>query len=389
MLSELQVRKAKPREKSYMINDGDGLYIEVVPGGGKYWRLRYWPQGKEKKISLGVYPRVGLKEARDKRDAFKRDLANGIDPRAPKPEIVTFEKLALEWYSKRVEGVKAPSTARVILSRMTAYLFPLLGNCAIKDITPPELLVALRAVEARGTVETAHRVRQIAGKVFRYGVATGVCERNVASDLQDALPPLPKDKHFAALTDPADIAGLIRAVKGYTGSVVVKSAILFSLYTFQRPGEIRRAEWTEIDWNKAEWNIPAQKMKMKREHLVPLSSQVLEILQQLKPITGRGRYVFPAYNSSDGSRPMSSNGVLGALRRLGYTTEELCWHGLRTAASTNLNEQRWPADVIERQLSHVEGNAVRAAYNKAEYLDQRREMMQAWADWLDSLLEVK
>jgi integrase len=308
--------------------------------------------------------------------------------------MIPRTSLCYRGYAFFVEGVsyspeRYSSTAKVTLARITAYLLPLVGDRPIKDITPPELLVALRAVEARGTIDTAHRVKQIAGKIFRYGIATGVCERDAAADLRDALPPIPKDKHFAALTDPQDIAGLLRAVNGYTGSVVVKNAVLFSLYTFQRPGEIRRAEWTEIDWGKAKWEIPAQKMKMRRDHIVPLSRQALEILQRLKPLTGRGRYIFASYNLSDGSRPIGANGVCGALRRLGYTTDEICAHGLRTAASTNLNEQGWPPDVVERQLSHAEKDTVRDAYNKAEYLPQRQEMMQVWADWLDSLLEGK
>jgi integrase len=387
MLSDTGIRKLKPREKPYMVRDDDGLYLEVAASGSKLWRLRYWVEGKEKKVSLGKYPQVGLKEARGERDTFKKDLANDIDPRAPKPEVVTFKTVALEWYGKHIKGVKAASTARIILSRMKVYLFPLLDARAIESITPPELLGALRIVEARGTIDTAHRVRQIAGKIFRYGIAIGVCERDISADLRDALPPVLQDKHFAAVTDPKDIAGVLRAIKGYEGSFVVKNAALFSAYVFQRPGEVRRAEWAEIDLNQAVWNIPAQKMKMRRDHIVPLSRQALEILRRLKPVTGRGRYVFPAYDASDGSRPMSTNGVLGALRRLGYTKDEITAHGFRTSASTYFNNQGWDRDVIELSLAHAEKNKVRDSYNRAEKLPERRKLMQHWADWLDSLLE--
>jgi integrase len=325
---------------------------------------------------------VSLKEAREKRDAFKRDLANGIDPRAPKPEIATFETVAREWYEKYVVE-HSISYAKNVLYRLEHYLFPRLGKCPIKDIKASELLDVLRVVEGRGTINTAHCTKQAAGAIFRYGIAIGACEHDISADLKGALQPVRRPIHRAALTAPADIAELLRAMDASEGTITVRLALWFSLYTFQRPGEIRRAEWKEVDWDKSEWRIPPEKMKMKRLHIVPLSRQALRILQELRPVTGHERYVFP--NIRNGNRPMSGNTLAAALRRLGYAEDQMCPHGFRSMASTNLNEQDWPSDVIERQLAHVEGNAVRAAYNHAEYLPERRKMMQAWADWLDSL----
>jgi integrase len=314
-------------------------------------------------------------------------LALGIDPRAPKPEIVTFEAVAREWHKKYITELRTPTYTRDTLYRLERFLFPTLGQRPIGAIKAPELLAALRTVETRGTIATAHCTKQVAGAVFRYGIAIGVCEHDLSADLKGALQPRNKSKHRASLTDPRDIAGLLRAMGAFEGSFVVKAALWFSAYTFQRPGEVRHAEWKEIAWDAAEWRLPAEKMKMKRLHIVPLSRQVLEILRQLKPVTGHGRFVFPSIHSPAGIVPMSENTISAALRRLGYTREEMSPHGFRGMASSNLNEQGWPPDVIERQLAHVEENAVRAAYNHAEYLPQRREMMQWWADWLDKLRE--
>ena len=386
-LTEMEIRKAKPREKPYRLGDGDGLHLEVIPAGGKYWHLRYWVNGKEKKVSLGVYPEVGLKDAREKRDDFKRNLAIGVDPRAPKPEISTFEKVAREWHGQNIAPSKSPQYAYKVISRLEKFLFPRIGERPINEITAPELLMPLRAIESQGMNETAHTVRQIAGQVFRFAIATGVADRDPAADLRGALAPVIV-KHRAAITDPRKVKDLIRAMTAFSGSPVVQSALWFSVYTFQRPGEIRLAEWSEIDLESLLWRIPDPKMKEREPHLVPLSRQAVGILQGLKPLTGHGKYIFPSIRTeARGDRPMSENTITASLRRLGFGQDEMCAHGFRGMASTILNEQGWPPDVIERALAHAEGNSVRAAYNHARHLPQRREMLQHWADWLDSLKE--
>jgi integrase len=372
-----------------MIRDDDGLYLEINVNGSKYWRLRYWVEGKEKKISLGKYPAVTLKTAREKRDAFKRDVANGIDPRAPKKTPATFEQVACEWHAKRIEGVHSANYSRDVMNRMKRYLFPYIGSRPIQEITAPELLAALRLVEGKGIITTAHCTKQVAGQVFRYGVAIGECVHDISADIRGALEPLDMKKHRASLTRPEDIAGLLRAIDSFQGSFVVKQALWFSAYSFLRPGEVRHLEWSEVNFESEEIKIPEEKMKKRRPHIVPMSTQIMELLRQLKSLTGHGRYVFPSYYSTNAKAPMSENTVVAALRRLGFEKNEMCAHGFRSMASTNLNEQGWPPDVIERQLAHAEGNAVRAAYNYAEFLPERRKMMQAWADWLDSLLRVK
>jgi len=386
-LSEVEIRKAKPKEKVYRLGDGDGLHLEILPAGGKYWHLRYWIQKKEKRLSLGVYPEVGLKEAREKRDAFKKDLARGVNPRAPKPKVQTFEEVAREWHGRNIAPSKTQQYSRDTITRLERYLFSHIGSRPINEITAPEILAPLRAIEAQGKNEMAHTMRQIAGQIFRYGIATGVCERDPAADLRGALAPVIV-KHRAAITDPRKVKELIKAMTALSGSAIVKSALWFSAYTFQRPGEIRHVEWTEIDLYEATWRIPDTKMKEREPHLVPLSRQAIEILRGLKPLTGHGQYIFPSNrNTTRGDAPMSENTITATLRRLGFGQDEMCAHGFRGMASTILNEQGWPPDVIERALAHAEGNSVRAAYNSARWLPQRREMMQHWADWLDSLKE--
>jgi integrase len=340
-------------------------------------------------VSLGVYPRITLKQARVRRDAFKRDLANGIDPEVPTKAPDTFEKIAREWHTKCVAGltsIKYEIKTRRVMER---YLLPTLGSMPIREITAQKLLTALRLVEAQGSLGTAHVIKQIAGRIFRYGISIGECQHDITADIQGALRPAETTQHRASLTRPEDIAGLLRAMDGFQGSFAVKNALWFSAYSFLRPGEVRRLEWSEVEFESREIHIPAVKMKMRRPHVVPMSNQVVELLSRLKSHTGRGRYVFPSIRSVDGSSPMSESTILAALRRLGFTKEEMTAHGFRSMASTNLNELGWPPDVIERQLAHEEGNSTRAAYNYAEYLPERREMMQAWADWLDGLLKKK
>ena len=326
-----------------------------------------------------------------KRDEARKQLAQGIDPcglrKATKvaqtADANTFEAITREWYGRHSPNWSSAHAERVI-QRFERDILPWLGSVPIQDIKAPDLLQALRRIESRGALETAHKVQQICGQVFRYGIATGRCQRDISADLRGALPPV-KVKHFASVTEPKAIAALLCAIDGYRGSFVTRCAMRLAPLVFVRPGELRSAEWSEFDFDKAEWRIPGEKMKMRDPHIVPLSTQAVAILRELQPLTGRGRYVFPSARTPNGDRCMSENAVLAALRRLGYTKDEMTGHGFRSMASTLLNEQGWHRDAIERQLAHAERNAVRAAYNYAEHLPERRRMMQAWADYLDGL----
>ena len=388
-LNELKVKSAKPRDKEYMLGDGHGLWLLVKPDGKKYWRLRYWVGDKERKISLGVYPTVGLKDARVKRDELFKIRDRGDDPaevlNAKKNEQdLTFESIAREWIDKQLKGVMTKKYVRGVTNRLRDHVFPIIGDKNIKEITAPQILDMLRRVEEQEKNYTAHRVSQYCSRVFRYAIATGRAERDPVADLRGALKPC-RTKHRAAIINVEQIKQLLLAMKNFIGTEVVKSAVWFSAYTFCRPGEIRMAEWSEINFDACEWRIPAEKMKMRRPHIVPLAAQVVKLLKDLQPITGRGRYIFPNLRAKTGNQPMSANAVLYAIRRMGFSNEEMTAHGFRGMASTRLNEMGWPPDVIERQLAHVEQNSVRAAYNHAEYLSERRKMMQVWADYLDGL----
>lgn len=388
-LTDLAVRNAKPSAKTVRLRDERGLYLEISPKGGKWWRLRYTFRGKENMLSLGVYPDVSLKDARERRDEARKLIANGTDPSAARKEekaeaaaeALTFEHVAREWY-ERFKPKWSPSHSLDVIQRLEKNAFPSLGQLPIRDITAPELLAAVRLIETRGAVESARRVLQMCGQVFRYAIATGQADRDIAADLRGALPPA-REKHHASITDPKGVAQILRAIDGYQGSMVACCALRLAPLVFVRPGELRHAEWSEIDLDKAEWRIPAEKMKMREQHIVPLSRQAVAILRELHPLTGAGRYVFPSVRTS--ARPMSENTVLAALRRMGYTKDEMTGHGFRSMASTLLNEQGWNRDAIERQLAHGERNAVRAAYNFAEFLPERRRMMQSWADYLDKI----
>lgn len=389
-LTDTAIRNAKPSDKAQRIFDGKGLYLEIAPSGGKWWRLKYRFAGKEKRISLGVYPEVTLKDARDRRDTARRQLANGIDPSVHKQATKTlqginsensFEIVAREWFSK-YKPIWAESHSEKIIRRLEKEIFPWIGKRPISEITAPELLATVRRIESRGVLETAHRALQNCGQVFRYAVATGRAERNPATDLRGALPPT-KVKHHASITEPKEIGALLRAIEGYQGSIVTKAALQLAPLCFVRPGELRHAEWAEFDLDNAEWRIPAARMKMREQHIVPLSNQAISILKELGPLTGGGKYVFPGARTN--GRPMSENTVNAALRRLGYSGTEMTGHGFRSMATTLLNEQGWNRDAIERQLAHAERNSIRAAYNYAEYLPERRKMMQAWADYLIGL----
>jgi integrase len=390
-LSEAQVRKAKPQEKPYKLFDGNGLFLLITPSGGKLWRFRYRFSGKEKLLAIGSYPEISLSEAREKRLMARKDVVAGIDPgevkKARKAALTdglenSFEVVAREWHRKfslNWSDVHASTTIR----RLELNVFPWIGARPIADINAPELLAVLRRVESRGAQETAHRIKSICGRVFRYAVATGRAKRDPAADLKGALPPV-KKSHLAAITDPVKVADLLRAIDGYQGSLRIKCALRLAPLVFVRPGELRQAEWTEIDLEKAEWNIPATRMKIKEPHLVPLATQAIAILRELQPLTGQGRYVFPSVRSF--GRPMSNNTINAALRLLGYGKDEMTGHGFRAMARTILDEvlQVRP-DFIEHQLAHAVRDPNGRAYNRTAHLGERRKMMQDWADYLDRL----
>ena len=388
MLTDPSTRNAKPKEKSYKLTDEKGLFLLVNPNGSKWWRYDYRLGGKRKTLSIGVYPEISLKVAREKREEARRMIRSGIDPsqakkaqKASNSGTDSFETIAREWFEKFSPTWSASHGERII-RRLERDIFPWLGKKPIKEILAPDLLSVLRRIEERGAVETAHRASQNCGQVFRYAVATGRAERDPTGDLKGAIPPT-KQTHHASITDPREIGALLRAIDAYEGGLIVRCALRLAPLVFVRPGELRKAEWVEIIWDKAEWVIPAARMKMREKHVVPLSRQALEILKELQPLTGEGKYLFPSPRTSD--RPMSDNAILSALRRMGYTGDQMTGHGFRSMASTLLNEQGWHRDAIERQLAHAERDSIRAAYNYAQHMPERRRMMQSWADYLDGL----
>lgn len=389
-LTDTAVRKAKPKEKSYKLSDGRGMYLEIMPNGSRYWRLKYRIAGKEKRLALGVYPDVSLSDARDRREQARKQIANGIDPgtakqaakRAAKAEAVdSFEALAREWFAK-YSPTWAVGHAVKVIRRFERDVFPWLGTRPIAQVGAQDLLSVLRRIESRGAIDTAHRAHQNCSQVFRYAVATGRAERDPTVDLRGALSPA-KKRHHASITDAKEVGALLRAIDGYKGSFVTKCALRLAPRLFVRPGELRKAEWAEFDLDNAEWRIPGEKMKMRVPHIVPLSVHVVAILREIHALTGEGKYVFPSVRTV--SRPMSENTVNGALRRMGYAKDDMTGHGFRSMASTLLNEQGWHRDAIERQLAHAERDSVRAAYNYAEHLPERRKMMQSWSEYLDAL----
>jgi integrase len=396
-LNDVKVRNAKATDKQVKLFDIDGMYLLVTPPGkktpmgGKCWRLKYRFAGKEKTLALGTYPEISLSDARQRRDDARKLLAKGVDPgevkKAQKAAMVaetenSFEVVAREWHAMQ-KGVWTAGHAERTMQRLERDIFRYIGSRPIGEITPPELLAVFRRIESRGAHETAHRARFVCGQIFRYAVATGRAERDPAADLKGALTPL-KGKHHAAITDPKDVAPLLRAIDSYQGSFVVKSALLLAPLVFVRPGELRQAEWMEIDLDAAEWNIPAERMKMKQAHLVPLSEQAIEILRELKALTGNSRYVFPSGRSFH--RPMSNNAINAALRRMGFDKDEMTGHGFRAMARTILDEvlQVRP-DFIEHQLAHAVKDPNGRAYNRTAHLAERKKMMQTWADYLDGL----
>lgn len=387
-LTVRQIEAAKPTDRPLKLSDGGGMFLLVQPDGARWWRLSYRYGGKQRTISLGTYPDTSLKTAREGRDAAKALLAQGTDPsverRIRKAALAedSFEAVAREWHGRQLRAW-TPGYAEITMARIEGNLVPWLGSRPIGAITAPELLACLRRIEARGAHDLARRCRQLAGQVFRYAISIGKAERDPSQDLRGALT-APSLTHRAAITRPNEIGRLLRDIDAYQGTLVVRAALRMGAYLFVRPGELRHAEWDELDMEAGLWRIPAAKMKMRDPHLVPLAPQVVAILDELRPLTyGRGKYLLPSMRSAD--RPMSENTILAALRALGYSKEEMTGHGFRSMASTRLNEMGWPPDVIERQLAHRERNAVRAAYNHAEHLPERRRMMAAWADYLDGL----
>lgn len=390
MLKDLQIRNLKPTDKPYKKYDTDGLFILIKPSSQKSWRYKYRFGKKEKLIVLGEYPAVTLSEVRKLRDQAKIRLKQGFDPvqhrQAVKREEDNASKNTLEHITREWHLKYSPSWsdghAKIIMRRLEKDVFPWIGSHPIETIQPAELLDVLRRVEARGAVETAHRIQQTLGQAFRYGVATQRCQRDVAADLRGALPPV-KTESFAAITDPVEIGKLLRAIDGIHCTLVVRAALQLAPLVFVRPGELRQAEWSEINLDTGLWAIPAEKMKSKREHLVPLCTQAIKILKDLYPATSRSKYVFPSARGH--SRCMSENAVRTALQSLGYDGQTMTGHGFRSMASTLLNEQGVNKHHIEMQLAHVDKNAIRRIYNRAKYLNERRKMMQKWGNYLDSL----
>jgi len=387
-LTDLACRNAKPSEKSRKIADGGGLYLEIMPSGSKYWRLKYRFLGKEKRLAFGVYPEVSLVEARGKRDDARKLIASGKDPSELKKEEKriaelnsenTFEAIAREWHGQRKHEWVA-SHAESVLVRLERHVFKKLGTRPIVDIDAPELLAVFRVVEKSGALDMAQRIMQYCGKVFMYAIATGRIRRNPVPDLKGALKS-PVRKHHAHI-GANELPEYLEKLEAYDGNPITKLALKFLLLTFVRTTELRAAEWSEINFDKAEWRIPAERMKMKETHIVALSTQAIAVLRELQNHSGNREHIFP--NERTPSKFMSENTMLYALYRMGYHSRTT-GHGFRSTASTILNEHGFAPDVIERQLAHGERNKVRAAYNHAQYLPERRKMMQWWADYLEGV----
>ena len=388
MLTDKTVAQAKPKAKLYRMSDktGNGLSIEVAPEGGKRWRFRYRFNGKEKMVSLGTFPSVQAKEARIKAAVAKKEVEQGIDPAMKKKAVQdgnTFQAVAKEWFD-RFAPTTTPRYSAEVWSRLERDVFPFIGKTPLADIDAPAVLSVLRRVEERGVIITTHKIKSHISQIYKYAIACGLAYADPSRDLAPALQSR-LSKPMPAIIEPKEVGKLMVAISGYTGPVV-RSALLLGALTFVRPGELRTAEWAEFDMDAAEWRIPAAKMKMKRPHIVPLSTQALDVLNKLRPLTGHSSYLFPSTRMI--TRPMSDMTVNVALRTLGYAQGEMTGHGFRAMASSLLAEQGWSVDAIERQLAHVEENRIRAAYHRSEHLDERRKMMQGWADYLDHLRQV-
>ena len=390
-LNHIQITNAKPRDKAYKVADSDGLYLVVQPNGTKLWRMNYRHFGRQKTLYFGAWPEVGIAAARELRDEARKQLAAGLDPAAEKRVKLlaqkvaadnTFKTIAEEWVSKNEREGRAPVTMEKI-RWLLGMAYPMIGSLPISSISPQEVLAVLRKIEATGRYESARRMRSVLSRIFRYGIATARTDRDVAADLRGALI-TPKVRHLAAITTPKEAGALLRAIEGYTGHPITAIALRLSPHLFVRPGELRKAEWTEFETRAAVWSLSAEKMKMRRPHRVPLSRQVLAMLKELHELTGHGKYLFPSFRTP--LQCMSENTVNAALRRLGYSQEEMTAHGFRAMAATLLNEMGiWNPDAIEKQLAHLDTSMVRRAYTRGEYWDERVRMMQHWSDYLDQL----
>ena len=391
MLSDTAIRRAKPAAKNYKLSDGKGLYLIVTPAGGKLWNVKFRFLDKEKKLSLGSYPEVSLATARNRCGAARALLADGVDPSAQKQRdktaarlsaATTFEGVANEYIDKCQREGRATATtlkSRWILDLMKSTV----GKRPVADVTPHEILAVLKKLEARGNLETAKRMRSFSSRVFRYAIATARATSDPAALLQGAIS-APVRKHHAAIVDPTEVGKLLRAIVTYDGQPVTRIALLLNPHVFVRPGELRHAEWSEIDWQARVWRIAAAKMKSRQQHIVPLSDQAVSLLREIEPLTGGGRYLFPSLRTS--REPMSENTINGALRRLGYSGDEMTAHGFRAMASSLLNESgKWHPDAIERALAHKDNDSVRAAYHRGAHWQERVKMAQWWSDYLDGL----
>ncbi len=390
-LTDRECKTAAVRDKDYKLADGHGLYLLVRTNGGKYWRWKYRYLQKEKLLALGVYPEVSLRDARERCIDERRQLAQGIDPSATRraekiaslqQNANTFEKIAWEWFEKKESGW-APATAKKSRWLLESHLIPQIGKSAVNAIAPPNLLAALEKIERTGALETAGRAKQLAGQIFRYAIATSRAVQDPSANLKGALKP-PKTRHFPAPTTPQAFAPILAAIEGLQSNIIVKTAMKLAPMLFVRPGELRRMEWSELNLGEGLWELPAEKMKMRQPHLVPLSRQAIELLRQLEPVTGHGKYVFPGERKR--TIPISENTLNACFRRLGYSKEQVTAHGLRSTARTILDEVLgFEPHVIEQQLAHEVKDPLGRAYNRTTHLPQRREMMQRWADYLDEL----
>lgn len=388
-LTEVKIKNKKPDKKTSKLFDGGGLYLEISPKGGKWWRFKYRYAGKEKRLSLGVYPDVSLKMARERKDDCRRLLADDVDPsehrkatKAAREESAsnTFEVIAREWHSRNCDSWTQGHAAR-ILRRLEKDIFPWLGKKPVVEIKPKDVLRCVQRLEDRGVLETAHRALQTCGQIFRYAVITGRVERSPTADLKGALAPV-KTKHLAAVTDPVQVGELLRTIDGYKGSFIVACALKLAPLVFVRPGELRRAKWEDIDLKTREWRYLVTKTNT--QHIVPLSKQALSVLKSIEPVTGNSVFVFPSARSF--ARPMSENAILAAFRRMGIEKNEMTGHGFRAMARTMLDEiLGFRPDLIEHQLAHAVKDPNGRAYNRTTHLPQRRKMMQSWADYLDDL----
>lgn len=394
MLTAASIKAARPKEKPYKIHDGNGLFLIVRPNDKKWWRFRYKLGGKTKELSMGTFPDTSLRQARFNRDEARVMLRKGIDPSISRKALRTessdasntFAVIAKGWHT-RFYDKWTPGHAKRLWRTLEKDALPWLGKRSVTDINPVDVLSVLRRVEERGAIETAHRVLSIINQIMRYAVQTGRLESNPARDLTGALPPA-RVTHHAAITDPTEVGELLRAIDGYQGDIVTRTALRLAPLVFVRPGELRHSEWGEIDLISATWEIPANKMKRRLPHIVPLSSQAVALLEEIQAVSGESGYVFPSLRTKE--KPISENTINAALRRLGYTKEQMTGHGFRAMARTLLDELLgFPPDIIEHQLAHAVRGPLGRAYNRTQHLDARREMMQKWANYLDELKNTK